>query len=179
MVPLQTDIPTHRTSLCPYARHRWRSTCRMSRSRHKKIQHCFCGVIKPNGGDQPAGKSDTGFYPIQRLCTTKPQMPFLQAHFPVRGDSHFHCQRHPRRHRMPSTGLQTAFLHPKCSIATRTCHPNPNIQVLRRPPDLRRQQLREPHAANERLWTPLSWTQRSRRRLSGPDEVRVFGEGDV
>lgn len=161
MVPLQTDIPTHRTSLCPYARHRCRSPCRMSGSRHKKIQHCFCGVLKPNAGDQSAGKSDTGFYPVQRLCTTISQMPFLQTHFPLRRYSHFHHQRLPRRHHMPSTRLQTALLHTECSIATRTCHPYPNIQVLRRPPHLRRQQLREPHAADERLWTPLSRTQRS------------------
>lgn len=161
MVPLQADLPSHRTSLRPYAWHRCRSPCRMSRSRYEEIQHCFCVVLGPNAGDQPAGKSDTGFSPIQRLCSTNPQMSFLQTCFLLRRHSHVHRQSHPRRCHLPGASLQTPLLHINPSIPTRTCRPHPNIQVLRRPPHLRRQQLREPHAANERLWTPLSWAQRS------------------
>ena len=45
MVPLQANIPSHRTSLCPHTRHGCRPPRRMSRARHEKVQHCLCGVL--------------------------------------------------------------------------------------------------------------------------------------
>lgn len=162
MVPLQADLPPHRTSLCPYARHRRRPPRRMSRSRHKKIQHRFRCVLEPNARNQPARKPNTGFHPLQRLRSTIPPMPFLQTRFPLRRNNPFHRQRHPRRHHLPRFRLQTPFLHVERGSPTRTRDPYANIQVLRRPPRLRRQQLREPHPADERLWTSMSWAQRSR-----------------
>lgn len=143
----------------------------MSRSRHEEIQHCFCGVLEPDAGDQPIGESDSGFDPVQRLRSTIAQMPFLQTRISLRRHRHFHRRRHPQRHRLPSARLPTPLLHVDCRRPTRTRHPDPHIQILRRPPHLRRQQLWEPHAANERLWTPLSWAQGSCRGLFGQDEV--------
>ena len=179
MVPLQANLPSHRTSLRSHARHRRRAPCRMSRSRHEEIQHRLHGVLEPSAGDQPAGKPNPRLHPLQRLRSPIAQVPFLQTRLPLRRHRHLHRQRRLRRHRLPRAGLQTPLLHLVRRGPARTRYPRPNVQVLRRPPRLRRQQLREPHAADERLRTPLPGTPRSGGRLLGPDEVRVLGEGHV
>ena len=179
MVPLQANLPPHRTSLRPHARHRRRASRRMSRPRHEEIQHRLKRILEPSAGDHPAGKPDPRLHPLQRLRSPLAQMPFLQTRRPLRRHRPFHRQRRPRGHPLPRPGLQAPLFHLDRRRPTRTRYPRPNFQVLRRPAHLRRQQLRQPNAPDERLWSPLSGSPGSRRGLLGQGAVRVLGEGNV
>lgn len=156
MVPAQANLPTHRASLRPHARHRRSAPRGMSRLRHEEILHSRLLIPRSNHRNLPAGKPDSGQYPLQRLRAPHAPMSILQEHLPLRRSSNFNRHRHARRHQMPQHGLQTSLPHPNTSSSTRTRHPPTNEPILRRLPHLRRQLLRQPHAADQRVRTSLS-----------------------
>ncbi len=171
MVPLQADIPAHRTSLRAHTRHRRSPSRRMSGPGHEKIFHRLFHVKRPNNRDIAPGKPNPGQYPLQRLRSSDAHMSLLQAHLPLRRHSRIDRQRHTRRHQMQQRRLQTSLPHSNSGRAIGTRHPPANEPLLRRLPHLRRQRLRQPHAANERVRASLLGAEGPRGGMSGPHEV--------